>query len=172
MGSRTSVVAGGPARLGVGRCVGRSLDDGVGRRVDPRRGLRRGLGLGLSLGLLAGCPTVDLGDTPTDIGLCNPAGGLAYFQSQIWPKYVVRTDPRTQCNQASCHIAGGNGLDFPNPVDYPTAYKRVQIYLNCGMPSASQFLTRPLSGIDAHSGGDIFANLSDPAVQVFLDWFQ
>lgn len=172
MGSRTSVVAGGPARVGVGRCVGRSLDDGVDRRVDPRPGLRRGLGLGLSLGLLAGCPTVDLGDTPTDIGLCNPAGGVAYFQSQIWPKYVVRTDPKTQCNQASCHIAGGNGLDFPDPVDYPTAYKRVRIYLNCGTPSASQFLTKPLSGSDAHSGGDIFANLSDPAVQVFLDWFQ
>jgi hypothetical protein len=166
MGSRTSVVAGGLARVGVGRCVGRPLD--------PPRWLRRGLGLGLSLGLLGGCPTVDLGDTPTDIGLCNPAGGVAYFQSQIWPKYVVRTDPKAQCNQTSCHVAGGNGLDFPNPVDYPTAYKRVQIYLNCGMPSASQFLTKPLAGIDAHSGGDIFPNLTppDPAVQVFLDWFQ
>jgi hypothetical protein len=156
MGSRTSVVAGGLARVGVGRCLR----------------LRRWLGLGLGLGLLGGCPTVDLGDTPTDIGLCNPAGGLSYFQNQIWPSYVVRTDPKTQCNQANCHIAGGNGLDFPNPVDYPTAYRRVQIYLNCGMPSASPFLTKPLAGIDAHSGGDIFASLSDPAVQVFLNWFQ
>jgi hypothetical protein len=162
MGSRTSVVAGGLARLGVG----------VGRYLGRCFGLRRGLGLGLGLGLLGGCPTVDLGDTPTDIGLCNPAGGVSYFQDQIWPKYVVRTDPKAQCNQANCHIAGGNGLDFPTPVDYPTAYKRVQIYLNCGMPSASPFLTKPLAGIDAHTGGDIFASLSDPAVQVFLDWFQ
>ncbi|HEX8115386.1 MAG TPA: hypothetical protein VF516_46990 [Kofleriaceae bacterium] len=163
MGSRTSVVAGGLARLGVG-----------GRDLGLRLGLwlGRSLGLSLGLGLLAGCPTVDLGDTPTDIGLCNPAGGLTYFQDQIWPKYVVRSDPKTQCNQANCHIAGGNGLDLPNPVDYPTAYKRVQIYLNCGMPSASLFLTKPLAGIDAHSGGDIFASLSDPAVQVFLAWFQ
>jgi hypothetical protein len=165
MGSRTSVVAGGLARLGVG--VGRCVRRWLGRCL----GLRR-LALGLGLALLGGCPTVDLGDTPTDIGLCNPAGGVAYFQDQIWPNYVVRTDPKTQCNQMSCHVAGGNGLDFPNPVDYPTAYRRVQIYLNCGMPSASPFLTKPLAGTDAHSGGDIFASLSDPAVQVFLDWFQ
>jgi hypothetical protein len=155
MGSRTSVVAGGLARLG-----------GVGRHL----GL--GLKLSLGLGLLAGCPTVDLGDTPTDIGLCNPAGGLPYFQDQIWPKVVVRSDPTTQCNRVGCHVTGGNGLDFPTPVDYPTAYKRVQIYLNCGMPSASPFLTKPLAGGDAHTGGDIFASLSDPAVQVFLAWFQ
>jgi len=160
MGSRTSVVAGRLARPGVGVVSGLGL----------RPGLRPRLWLGLAL--LAGCPTVDLGDTPTEIGLCNPAGGLAYFQDQIWPKYVVRSDPKTQCNQANCHIAGGNGLDFPDPVDYATAYKRVQIYLNCGTPSASSFLTKPLAGIDAHSGGDIFSGLSDPAVQVFLDWFQ
>jgi hypothetical protein len=160
MGSRTSVVAGRLARPGVGVASGLGLQSGIHR------------GLWLGLVLLAGCPTVDLGDTPTEIGLCNPAGGLPYFQDQIWPRYVVRTDPKTQCNQANCHIAGGNGLDFPNPVDYATAYKRVQIYLNCGTPSASSFLTKPLAGIDAHSGGDIFAGLSDPAVQVFLDWFQ
>ncbi len=115
---------------------------------------------------------MDLGDAPTEIGLCNPAGGLAYFQNQIWPNYVVRDNAATSCYQANCHIEGGNGLDFPSPVDYPTAYKRVQIYLNCGMPSASPFLTKPLAGTDPHGGGDIFASLSDPAVQVFLDWFK
>jgi hypothetical protein len=149
MGSRTTVVAGRTARLGVGA------------------GIRVAVCLAL-----AGCPTVDLGDTPTEIGLCNPSGGEQYFQDQIWPNYVVRTDPKTSCYQANCHIAGGNGLDFPSPIDYPTAYKRVQIYLNCGTPSASPFLTKPLAGIDAHSGGDIFGSLSDPAVQVFLNWFK
>src|SRR4051812_35420404 len=102
MGSRTSVVAGGLARLGgVGLCLG-------------------------VVGLVAGCPTVALGDTPTDSGLCNPAGGLTYFQDQIWPKYVVRNNPTTSCNRLGCHVTGGNGLDLPNPVDYSTAYKRVQ----------------------------------------------
>ena len=129
--------------------------------------------LSAGLAALAGCPTVDLGDTPTEIGLCNPAGGLSYFQDQIWPKYVVRTDPMTACNRASaCHVAGGNGLDFPNPVDYPSAYRRSQIYLNCGTPTASLFLTKPEGGIEPHGGGDIFPSPSDPAVQVFLDWFK
>jgi hypothetical protein len=150
MGSRTSVVA-GLARLGVG------------------------LGLSLGIGFLAGCPTVDLGDTPTEIGLCNPSGGEQYFQDQIWPKYVIRNNAPTSCDLGTCHMAGGTGgtgLNFPDPVDYPTAYKRVQVYLNCGTPSASPFLTKPLAGTDAHGGGDIFASLSDPAVQVFLNWFQ
>ena len=126
----------------------------------------------LGLTLLAGCPTVDLGDTPTEVGLCNPAGGVAYFQAQIWPKVIVRTDPNTSCARAGCHVAGGNGLDLPDPVDYPTAYRRVQIYLNCGTPAASPFLTKPLAGIDPHGGGDLFASDADPAVQVFLAWFQ
>jgi hypothetical protein len=126
----------------------------------------------LGLTFLAGCPTVDLGDTPTEIGLCNPAGGVQYFQDQIWPKYVVRTGDNTSCATANCHIAGGNGLDFPMPVDYGVAYKRTQIYLNCGNPEASQFLTKPLGGIDPHSGGDIFADMNDPAVQIFFAWFK
>jgi len=150
MGSRSSDAAGGVARLGLTFPVLLTL-----------------------LALLPGCPTVDLGDTPTEIGLCNPPGGLPYFQDQIWPKYVVRGASDMGCAKAgSCHVAGGNGLDFPMPVDYPTAYKRSQIYLNCGTPSASPFLTKPLAGLDPHGGGDIFASDTDPAVQVFLDWFK
>jgi hypothetical protein len=122
--------------------------------------------------LLAGCPTVDLGDTPTEIGLCNPAGGVQYFQDQIWPNYVTRPNPNQSCSKVGCHVAGGNGLDFPQVVDYQAAYKRAQIYLNCGTPAASLFLTKPLLGIDPHEGGDIFPGSTDPAVQIFLDWFQ
>ncbi|HET7503116.1 MAG TPA: hypothetical protein VFK02_18975 [Kofleriaceae bacterium] len=126
----------------------------------------------IGLASLAGCPTVDLGDTPTEIGLCNPAGGLTYFQDQIWPNYVLRNNATTSCAQNGCHIAGGNGLDFPAQVDYPAAYRRSQLFLNCGTPEASPFLTKPLAGMDAHSGGDIFASNSDPAVQIFLAWFK
>ena len=127
----------------------------------------------LGVAFLAGCPTVDLGDTPTEIGLCNPPGGLQYFQDQIWPKYVVRTDPSTACTKpGTCHVAGGNGLDFPMPVDYSIAYRRSQIYLNCGTPEASLFLTKPLAGIEPHGGGDIFPSVNDPAVVVFLGWFK
>jgi hypothetical protein len=86
--------------------------------------------------------------------------------------YVVRKMDSTSCNTANCHVAGGNGLDFPMPVDYAAAYKRTQIYLNCGTPEASQFLTKPLGGIEPHSGGDIFPDMNDPAVQIFLAWFK
>jgi len=133
---------------------------------------KAGIAACLALTFLAGCPTVDLGDTPTEIGLCNPAGGVQYFQDQIWPKYVVRNMNNTSCNTSNCHVAGGNGLDFPMPVDYATAYKRTQIYLNCGTPEASQFLTKPLGGIDPHGGGDIFPDMNDPAVPIFLSWFK
>jgi hypothetical protein len=131
---------------------------------------RRAASLGILL--LAGCPTVDLGDTPTEIGLCNPTGGLAYFQDQIWPAYVVRSNPAMACSNVGCHVAGGNGLDFPAQVDYAVSYRRTQIYLNCGNPEASQFLTKPLAGVDPHGGGDLFANANDPAVQIFLNWFK
>jgi hypothetical protein len=125
------------------------------------------LGLGL-----AGCPTVDLGDTPTEVGLCNPNGGVQYFQDHIWPEYIQNKNPNGNCAQNGCHINGGNGLDFPGTVDYAAFYRRTQIYLNCGTPDASELLTKPLAGTDPHSGGDIFQNESDPAVVVFLNWFK
>jgi hypothetical protein len=124
------------------------------------------------LALLAGCPTVDLGDTPTEIGLCNPAGGEAYFEQQIWPSYVIRNNADTSCAKVGCHVGGGTGLDFPAQVDYAAAYRRTQLYLNCGSPDASPFLTKPLAGIEPHGGGDIFPNENDPAVQIFLAWFK
>lgn len=124
--------------------------------------------------VLAGCPTVDLGDTPTDIGLCNPAGGLDYFTDVIWPNVVRPSNGATGCTRTGgCHNeAGGNGLSFktqPAP-DFPFNFRQAQLFLNCGTPSASLFLTKPLSGTEPHSGGDIFQP-NDPAIQQFLDWF-
>lgn len=122
---------------------------------------------------LTGCPTVDLGDNPPDIGLCNPAQGLAYFQSDIWPKYLHPSDVTKDCVKAGCHqLEHGLTLDATAPVDYARNYRVTQSYLNCGQPIASVLVTKPLAGIDAHGGGDLFADPSDPAVQTFLAWFQ
>ena len=52
---------------------------------------------------LAGCPSVDLGDTPSDIGLCNPKQGIAYFESDIWPKYLHPSVPARDCVKSGCH---------------------------------------------------------------------
>ena len=129
----------------------------------------------LALGVLAGCPTVDLGDTPSDIGLCNPAGGLPYFKAQIWPNFVRPANTTTGCTKTGggCHAeAGGNALSFKTmPQDDTFNYRQTQIYLNCGTPMSSELLTKPLAGIDPHGGADIFPP-GDPAVQIFLDWFK
>ncbi len=144
-----------------------------------RNGCSLGKGMGfrayaLALSLLTGCPTVDLGDTPSDIGLCNPPGGMTYFQTKLWPEFVRPTDPVKACTKAgSCHSeTGGNALSFKTmPVDFAFNYRQTQIYLNCGTPMASELLTKPLSGVDPHGGSDLFAP-GDPGVAVFLDWFK
>jgi hypothetical protein len=123
---------------------------------------------------LAGCPTVDLGDTPTDINLCNPPGGIEYFQNEIWPNYIRPADTAKGCTKnGGCHNeAGGNALNFKtNPVDFPFNFRQAQVFLNCGTPEMSPLLSKPLGGIDTHGGGDIYATTSDPGVQVFLGWF-
>ncbi len=125
----------------------------------------------LALVCLSGCPTVDLGDTPSGIGLCNPPGGADYFQTMIWPQFVQ--NPKKACTTATgCHGEAGAGiLKFKTmPVDYGFNYRQAQVYLNCGTPMQSELLTAPLSGTDPHGGGDIFSP-SDPQVQVFIDWF-
>ncbi|HEY4243788.1 MAG TPA: hypothetical protein VGM88_28440 [Kofleriaceae bacterium] len=107
--------------------------------------------------------------------MCNPAGGIDYFQNMIWPNYVIRNNDDTTCTRAmGCHAEdGGNAMTFKTmPVDYEANFARVQVQLNCGTPEASPFLTKPLAGVDLHGGGDIFPDENDPAVQVFLDWFQ
>ncbi|MBV8762173.1 MAG: hypothetical protein JO257_33085 [Deltaproteobacteria bacterium] len=122
---------------------------------------------------LCGCPTVDLGDTPPDIGQCNPTKGQAYFVSTIEPQFLKITDTANGCARStSCHL-NAHGLTLKtNPVDDAANYRITQQYLNCGQPQASELLTKPLKGIDAHGGGDLFADMSDPAVQAFLAWFQ
>jgi hypothetical protein len=132
-------------------------------------------GLALALVLpLAGCPTVDLGDTPEDIGLCNPRGGITYFQDVIWPMYVRPSNTTNGCTKANgCHVLGdGNLLGYKvNPPDFPANYRATLVHLECGTPSMSKFLTKPLAGIEGHGGMDIFQPGS-PEVQLFLDWFK
>ena len=127
----------------------------------------------LGLLLFAGCPTVDLGDNPSGVGLCNPAGGVEYFEAEIWPNYIKPMDATRGCTKAGdCHgEASSNAPQFRTmPVDFPTNFRQTQIYLNCGQPMMSDLLTKPLMGINAHGGGDLIPP-NDPSVQIFLDWF-
>ena len=128
-------------------------------------------------GLLAGCPTVDLGDTPTDINLCNPAGGLDYFVSDIYPTFIKGDNPddAKSCTQnMGCHSEGdGNALNFRIQArrDDNFNFRQAQVFLECGNEEMSLLLTKPLSGIEAHQGGNLFGAMTDPEVQAFLGWF-
>jgi hypothetical protein len=124
--------------------------------------------------VLTGCPTVDLGDTPTDINLCNPAGGADYFRDEIYPNFIRAADAANGCTRAGgCHNeAGGNALNYKTqPQDDAFNFRQTQVFLNCGAPEMSQFLTKPLTELEPHGGGNIYS-MSDAQVQVFLGWFE
>ena len=124
--------------------------------------------------LLCGCPTVDLGDDPPDIGLCNPSKGLPYFQNEIVPKYLKLSDSANGCGRdGGCHNRShGLALDLTAAnLTSAANYRVTQQYLNCGQPRQSQLLTKPLAGEDGHGGGDLIQNGSTE-MMTFLKWFQ
>lgn len=130
-------------------------------------------GLACCVALLCGCPTVDLGDNPPGVGLCNPTGGLPYFEMEIVPKYLKLSDTANGCGRdGGCHNrAHGLALDL-TPANLTSAanYRVAQQYLNCGTPTQSPLLTKPLAGTDGHGGGDLIAPMSTEAM-IFENWF-
>jgi hypothetical protein len=124
--------------------------------------------------LLCGCPTVDLGDDPPDIGLCNPAGGLPYFQNEIVPKYLKLSDAARGCGRdGACHNRShGFALDLtPANLTGAANYRVAQQYLNCSDWRQSPLLTKPLAGEDGHGGGDLIQDGSTE-MTVFEGWFK
>lgn len=122
---------------------------------------------------LAGCPTVDLGDTPPDPGQCRP--DRAYFDEVIWPQFIAPDNPELSCVDAvGCHRSNDGRSGFRVNVsgdDLTANYDSVVFFLNCNDPVASRLLTKPMSGVQEHAGGNLFA-LDDPAVEIFLQWFE
>jgi hypothetical protein len=120
----------------------------------------------------AGCPTVDLGDTPVSPGSCRP--DPAYYRDVIWPDFVSPPDDARSCVAASgCHRIedGRSALRLTtDPVDDNRNYDNFTRFLNCGAPEASPALTKPMSGADPHGGGDLF-NPGDDPESTFLEWF-
>jgi hypothetical protein len=126
---------------------------------------------------LAGCPTVDLGDTPPDPGQCQPDRG--YFDEVIWPQFIAPQDAALSCVDAvGCHRSNdgrsGFRVSVPSgggPVDFSGNYDSVVFFLNCNDPASSRLLTKPMSGAQEHAGGNLF-DPGDPAVEAFLQWFE
>ncbi|HYU15365.1 MAG TPA: hypothetical protein VEL05_04820 [Candidatus Acidoferrum sp.] len=120
-----------------------------------------------------GCPTVDLGETPVSPGSCRPDPG--YYREVMWPEFFAPADEARSCVAASaCHrIEDGRSalrLETADPVDQDHNYDIVSRFLDCGAPEASSTLTKPLSGVDPHGGGDLFGPGSAPEA-TFLEWF-
>jgi len=127
----------------------------------------------IGLPLLVGCPTVDLGETPVSPGSCRP--DPVYFEENIWPIFIDTGDMQTSCvGEGGCHqLENGRSafrVSVAEPVDFTTNYNVTTRFLNCGTPSASALLTKPISGVDSHGGGDLFAPGSANET-IFLDWF-
>ncbi|WP_428261839.1 hypothetical protein [Haliangium sp.] len=133
-------------------------------------------GMTLAALVSTGCPTVDLGDVPPDPGQCRP--DFAYFRDVVWPEYIAPQDPDRSCVDAvGCHRANDGRSGFRmsvaqggQGVDFQANYDGVVFFLNCNDPSASRLLTKPLTGVLDHAGGDLFAPGS-ASETVFLDWF-
>jgi hypothetical protein len=124
------------------------------------------------LATLTGCPTVDLGDNPPDPGVCRPDRG--YFDSTIWPQYLAPADEAKSCVRGGCHgdVRGVSALrlDSTEPIDLARNYSVATRFLNCGTPEASLLYTKPLRGLEAHGGGDIFGDV-DAQAAAFRMWF-
>ncbi|MBL4632505.1 MAG: hypothetical protein JKY56_01460 [Kofleriaceae bacterium] len=126
----------------------------------------------ISLPLLSACPTLDLGETPVSPGACRP--DPAYFEENIWPIFIDTGAADSCVVEGGCHqLENGRSafrVSVAQPIDFSANYNVTTRFLNCGTPSASPLLTKPISGVDSHGGGDLFAPGSANE-KIFLDWF-
>lgn len=124
--------------------------------------------------VVAGCPTVDLGELPEQPPICQP--DRAYYETVIWPEFLATADQAASCvGAAGCHNLENAPrtplrLSTVEPIDHAGNYQVVTRSLNCSDTGASPLLTKPLTGVDPHGGGDLFATGSNQEL-VFESWF-
>ena len=111
--------------------------------------------------LLAGCPTVDLGDTPVAPPLCRPS--VDELRDTIWAAAVDPPgDPSKSCVAAAgCHAqaTGRSALRLvaaPTALDWETNLDEIAQFLDCASPSNSLFIQKPEAGVEPHLGGDLW----------------
>lgn len=135
--------------------------------------------MGLAL-LLTGCGS-DIPSSTVTTGLTldcqvfqTPATGVnAVFDRNIGGR---------TCSASGCHsVNGGSGGAFkifpnatPNTVEMQANYYAAIGFSNLGSPANSKLLLEPLAGpqsiVGSHTGGDIFADESDPNYQTIFSW--
>jgi len=117
----------------------------------------------LVLLVLAGCPTIDLGDTPVTPPLCRPSLDELKKPGGIWDLAVNPPDASKSCVAMSgCHAqaTGRSALRLiPTPMtdaDWEQNLDEIAQFLDCATPSASLFVTKPEAGVEAHLGGELW----------------
>jgi hypothetical protein len=118
-------------------------------------------------------PAVPRSTSAVSPGACRP--DPAYFADALWLTFLAPADAAASCVAAAgCHrLEDGRSalrLDTGDPPDLDGNYVVVTRFLNCGSPGSSSLLTKPISGVDPHGGGDLFAPGS-AAEAAFLGWF-
>ena len=141
--------------------------------MSPRLALPIGALASLAALLLSACPTVDLGEMPASPGACRP--DPAYFRDVIWPEFIDTADENKSCvAEGGCHqLENGRSafrVSTAEPIDFDANYNVTTRFLNCGSPESSSALTKPISGVDSHGGGDLFDEGSESET-LFLTWF-
>ena len=121
--------------------------------------------------LASGCPVVDQGDVPVPPPACRP--NRTEFDSVIWPMAIAPADQSKSCvAQDGCHSreTGRSALRLivspTTPAELGMNYDVVSRFLNCNTPSSSSFITKPASGADPHSGGDLWDPNGEPTLTV------
>jgi hypothetical protein len=120
----------------------------------------------VAVGALAGCPTVDLGDTPVTPPLCRPSLDGFKKVGGIWDTAIDPPDASKSCvAREGCHAqaTGRSALrltakprDQMTDADWSQNLDVIARFLNCASPASSAFITKPEAGIDSHLGGDLW----------------
>ena len=116
--------------------------------------------------LAAGCPVIDVGETPVTPPICRPSPTQFREPGGIWDTAIAVADIEKSCiGKTGCHTqATGRSalrlIDKPRDQltdsEWMRNYEVVARFLNCSTPNASPFITKPESGVDPHLGGDLW----------------
>ena len=131
---------------------------------------------------LAGCPTVDLGETPVQPPLCRPSLEKFKEPGGIWETAINPGDQAMSCvAREGCHAqATGRSalrLIMPpmNDTDWATNLDVVARFLNCSTPSDSLLITKPEGGKEGHLGGDLWPACPTgqcTPIKEIVDWIE
>jgi len=102
---------------------------------------------------------------------------LDYFSDILWPEYFAPVGAPGCVGTIGCHNSqdGRSALQLevgpmPDLAMHTRNYTVAKRFINCVTPESSRLLTKPMSKVDKHGGGDVFDTGSTEET-IFLQWF-